>query len=280
MLSSRAQAVDIWSAGCVFWEILTLDFLWQRQGMMGMVVQSEPLTPNHLPDSISHDLRSIVAACLSLRGDRRPNANSLSSAILNILQGQSGALVMGDDWGSVVGGFFNQLSLGGIFSAGAPAYEVPPQIPSSVGSSAPDDLRRVGAGSVASASAGAARMSQASTLARSSPSSKQPPGRCLRVYQSKCMRLSDSLLLFVVENSQSLIRAHSFPFTSLLTHPEKRGLKWHSDMSLVDIKEITSRDLDKDFDAPLPSRRASSKLRAYAHKCADADTDANRDDEW
>lgn len=174
------KAVDIWSAGCIFWEILTLDFLWQRQGMMGMVVQTEPITPNHLPGSISHDLRSIVAACLSLKGDRRPNANSLSSAILNILQGQSGVLVMGDDWGKVVGGFFNQLSLGGIFSSGAPIIDSkPPHLSSSVGTSAHDDHRRgqAGAGSFASASGAAGRSSQAPAVARSSPSSKQPPGQ-------------------------------------------------------------------------------------------------------
>lgn len=36
------QGVDIWGAGCIFWEILTLDFLSDRQGNLAMLVQVQP----------------------------------------------------------------------------------------------------------------------------------------------------------------------------------------------------------------------------------------------
>ena len=40
--TSFLQGVDIWGAGCIFWEILTLDFLPYRQGMLAMLVQVQP----------------------------------------------------------------------------------------------------------------------------------------------------------------------------------------------------------------------------------------------
>ena len=40
--TSSLQGVDIWGAGCIFWEILTLDFLPYRQGMLAMLVQVQP----------------------------------------------------------------------------------------------------------------------------------------------------------------------------------------------------------------------------------------------
>ena len=181
--------------------------------MMGIVVQTDPMTPEQMSDDISYDLRAVVAACLSFRGDRRPDANALSSAILNILQGQSGSLANNDDWGKVVGGFFNQLSLGGIFGSGPPVHDAPQHLPaSSAGISAEESRSAGSASSGARTSPGVVR-----TPARSAGSAKQQP-------------------------------------------PEKRGLKWHSDMSLVDVKEITSRDFDKDFEPVLPSRKAASKF--------------------
>ena len=32
------ERVDIWGAGCIFYEMLTLDFLWERRGMLGAMV--------------------------------------------------------------------------------------------------------------------------------------------------------------------------------------------------------------------------------------------------
>jgi len=139
--------------------------------MMGMVVQTDPMTPEQMSDDISYDLRAVVAACLSFKGDRRPDANALSSAILNILQGQSGSLTKNDDWGKVVGGFFNQLSLGGIFSSGPPVYDAPPHLPaSSAGNSAEDSRSAGSAFSGARVSAGAVR-----TPTRSPGSTRQQP---------------------------------------------------------------------------------------------------------
>jgi hypothetical protein len=115
------QGVDIWGAGCIFWEILTLDFLPERQGMLAMLVQvhfhtdirmhrlvlvndlvsksntllffhfwsleqKERLTPRHMPEDISHDLRSVVCECLTLKSSERPSAMALSSALLGIQQ--------------------------------------------------------------------------------------------------------------------------------------------------------------------------------------------------
>ena len=33
-----AEPVDIWGLGCIFYEMLTFDFLWERRGMLGAVV--------------------------------------------------------------------------------------------------------------------------------------------------------------------------------------------------------------------------------------------------
>ena len=49
--------------------------------------------------------------------------------------------------------------------------------------------------------------------------------------------------------------------------PEKRGLKWHSDKSLVDVKDITSHDFDKDFVVAFPFARlrGSAPILAPVH---------------
>ncbi|KAJ1492455.1 hypothetical protein T484DRAFT_1771101 [Baffinella frigidus] len=36
--SDHAEPVDIWGAGCVALELVTLDFLWERKGMLAMQV--------------------------------------------------------------------------------------------------------------------------------------------------------------------------------------------------------------------------------------------------
>ena len=50
---------------------------------------------------------------------------------------------------------------------------------------------------------------------------------------------------------------------------EKRGLKWHSDKSLVDVKDITSRDFDQDFVVAflLARLRGSAPILAPLHPC-------------
>jgi len=82
------ERVDIWGAGCIFYELMTLDFLWERRGMLGMTVQSEPVTPASLPARLSPDLRSIIAACLAYKGARRPSAAQLCEGLRGLQQGK------------------------------------------------------------------------------------------------------------------------------------------------------------------------------------------------
>ena len=51
--------------------------------------------------------------------------------------------------------------------------------------------------------------------------------------------------------------------------PEKRGLKWHSDKSLVDVKDITSRDFDQDYVVAL-SLFVRSPPSLSSHPCTDS----------
>ena len=82
------EAVDIWGAGCVFYEMLTMDFLWERRGMLGASVQHEPVTSEWLPPTLSHGLRGLVAACLRFRGGSRPTAGLLSQNLKAAALGQ------------------------------------------------------------------------------------------------------------------------------------------------------------------------------------------------
>eukprot|EP00802_Teleaulax_amphioxeia_P011101 Tamp_11131.p1 GENE.Tamp_11131~~Tamp_11131.p1 ORF type:complete len:568 (+),score=102.68 Tamp_11131:53-1756(+) len=218
MSEEYGEGVDIWGAGCIFWEILTLDFLPERQGMLAMLVQKERLTPRHMPEDISHDLRSVVCECLTLKSSERPSAMALSSALLGIQQGQGldmGVLKGGADWGRVVGGFFNQLNLGGIFSGTAPESAPAQNSSQSLLSSVPSHSDEHRKGLTVSGATSGGRMSDASTRSRMNSAVSGASGKQQMPAQAPA--------------------------------PEKRGLKWHSDKSLVDVKDITSRDFDQDY---------------------------------
>ena len=74
---AHGECVDIWGAGCIFYEMMTLDFLWERRGMLGATVRDAPLTAASLPERLSPGLRSIIAACLAYKSAQRPRAQQL-----------------------------------------------------------------------------------------------------------------------------------------------------------------------------------------------------------
>lgn len=58
------SAVDVWGCGCVAYEMMTFDFLWERKGMISVQVLSRPFTAHELPAHFSDGLRALVAAML------------------------------------------------------------------------------------------------------------------------------------------------------------------------------------------------------------------------
>jgi serine/threonine protein kinase len=196
MSEQYGESVDIWSAGCIFWEILTLDFLWQRRGCFGIVVQSEAITAEQLPSDVAYDLRQVVAACLKLNANSRPHSRDLSTTILNFQQGQTldiKNLSNDQDWGKVVGNFF-ESALGSIFSA-----------------------------------------------------DKQPQQHDHQRQSSQMHQSQLSAAAMSTHSTTSTSSALQVSVANAVATPEKRGLRWHSDMSLVDVKDITSHDFDQDF---------------------------------
>ena len=139
------ERVDIWGAGCIFYEMMTLDFLWERRGMLGAIVQSQPMTPASLPSRLSPGLRSIIAACLAYKGARRPGAQQLCEGLRGLSQGKQFDYVSespsdgrDQDWAAPLMNLFhpfsdsiqsgmtqslNQLSIGNMFSSPNAAAE-------------------------------------------------------------------------------------------------------------------------------------------------------------
>lgn len=47
------ESVDIWGIGVIGYEMMTLDFLWEKKGIMAAAVHNKPLKPEDLPDRLS-----------------------------------------------------------------------------------------------------------------------------------------------------------------------------------------------------------------------------------
>jgi serine/threonine protein kinase len=53
-----AETVDIWGLGCIGLEAVTLDFLWERKGMLAAQVLTDPIQPSQM--SSEYPARSIL----------------------------------------------------------------------------------------------------------------------------------------------------------------------------------------------------------------------------
>ena len=62
---SYAEPADVWGAGCCLFEAITLCFLWDRKGMLGVQVLSDAINASKLPPHYSSTLRSLVESMLA-----------------------------------------------------------------------------------------------------------------------------------------------------------------------------------------------------------------------
>mmetsp|Transcript_32502 Transcript_32502/g.73039 ORF Transcript_32502/g.73039 Transcript_32502/m.73039 type:complete len:867 (-) Transcript_32502:41-2641(-) len=88
-------AVDIWGIGCIVLEMVTLDFLWQRKGLLSVQVLSRPVEVNNFPSEYSSSLRQLVARMLDKDPDSRPRASQVARSCQELLKGAG--------WGSAKG---------------------------------------------------------------------------------------------------------------------------------------------------------------------------------
>eukprot|EP00960_Hanusia_phi_P060520 764529-Hanusia_phi.AAC.11 len=71
------EPVDIWGLGCVALELVTLSFLTDRKGMLGVEVLSTPLDAGRLPHRFSPSLRRCIVSMLCSDPGQRPTATEV-----------------------------------------------------------------------------------------------------------------------------------------------------------------------------------------------------------
>jgi NIMA (never in mitosis gene a)-related kinase len=75
------ESVDIWGIGVIGYEMMTLDFLWEKKGIMAAAVHAKPLKAEDLPDRFSALLRDCVAKSLAFEPKSRYTATELLSRV-------------------------------------------------------------------------------------------------------------------------------------------------------------------------------------------------------
>ncbi|EKX53160.1 hypothetical protein GUITHDRAFT_64350 [Guillardia theta CCMP2712] len=71
------EPVDIWGLGCIALELVTLSFLTDRKGMLGVEVLSTPLDAGRLPHRFSPSLRRCIVSMLCFDPAQRPTATEV-----------------------------------------------------------------------------------------------------------------------------------------------------------------------------------------------------------
>ena len=77
---SYSESADVWGAGCIALEAVTLTFLWERKGVLAAQVLSEPVTAQKLPPHYSEALRSIICSMLDKTPQSRPSVAACVAA--------------------------------------------------------------------------------------------------------------------------------------------------------------------------------------------------------
>ena len=76
-----AETVDVWGLGCIALEAVTLEFLWERKGMLAAHVVTEPIQASSMSPEYPSILRESIAKCLIHAPAKRPSAALLEGAL-------------------------------------------------------------------------------------------------------------------------------------------------------------------------------------------------------
>lgn len=80
---------DIWSLGCVLYEMITLLPPFRAQSMQGLAAKVTKGTYDRIPTTFSADLNQMVKSCLQVNASQRPSCDKIlaTPGLLNHLTG-------------------------------------------------------------------------------------------------------------------------------------------------------------------------------------------------
>jgi len=76
-----AETVDVWGLGCIMLEAVTLEFLWERKGMLAAHVVTEPVQASSMSPEYPTILRDSISKCLIHAPAKRPTAAMLEGVL-------------------------------------------------------------------------------------------------------------------------------------------------------------------------------------------------------
>ena len=61
------EGADLWGVGCVAYELMGVEPLWRRRGLLSVAVLTDPVRPESLPNCYSVELRKVLHSTVPLR---------------------------------------------------------------------------------------------------------------------------------------------------------------------------------------------------------------------
>ena len=80
-------AVDVWGAGCIMLEMVTLSFLSERSGLLSAQVLTRPITTMDIPGHRSQALKTLISTMLDKDPAQRPGAAEAAARCLHMQHG-------------------------------------------------------------------------------------------------------------------------------------------------------------------------------------------------
>jgi serine/threonine protein kinase len=124
-----AESVDIWGLGCIGLEAITLNFLWERKGMLAAQVLTDPIHASSMSPEYPACLRESIAKCLVHGANKRPSAAMLEGALFSAMEraGDQSGLVevignLAQQWTSWLSPQGNNQALGITYSPHIDAF--------------------------------------------------------------------------------------------------------------------------------------------------------------